>query len=204
MIGYVYLIGNSIFGWYKIGKSKTPEVRVKNLGILLPFKIEVCGVWKVQNYSSVETTLHEIYKEHLINGEWFEFNIIQINSVFENMKEAIKIYPSDNITRLDKFSNIEEDIKKSKKVVGVKTQKLRGNYTDSQREQIKLDKIAENKKNKELGFSNRGHLKCPVCESFYKLDHNFCVRCGTPVKEIVEKCKLQQYQATMSDLWNGQ
>jgi hypothetical protein len=27
MAGYVYLIGTPIFGWYKIGKSITPEVR---------------------------------------------------------------------------------------------------------------------------------------------------------------------------------
>ena len=31
--GYVYLIGTPVFGWYKIGKSKTPVVRVQNLGI---------------------------------------------------------------------------------------------------------------------------------------------------------------------------
>ena len=35
MAGYVYLIGNSIFGWYKIGKSISPEIRIKDLGILL-------------------------------------------------------------------------------------------------------------------------------------------------------------------------
>jgi uncharacterized membrane protein (DUF106 family) len=27
MNGYVYLIGTTTFGWYKIGKSKTPEER---------------------------------------------------------------------------------------------------------------------------------------------------------------------------------
>ena len=41
MAGYVYLIGTPIFGWYKIGKSKTPEVRIKDLGILLPFKLHI-------------------------------------------------------------------------------------------------------------------------------------------------------------------
>ena len=41
MEGFVYLIGSPLFGWYKIGKSKTPEVRVSNLGILLPFKLKI-------------------------------------------------------------------------------------------------------------------------------------------------------------------
>jgi len=36
MIGYVYLIGSPTFGWYKIGKSRKPEIRIENLGILLP------------------------------------------------------------------------------------------------------------------------------------------------------------------------
>jgi hypothetical protein len=48
MAGYVYLIGNSIFNWYKIGKSVTPEVRIKDLGILLPFKIKVMSIWKAE------------------------------------------------------------------------------------------------------------------------------------------------------------
>ena len=59
MSGYVYLIGSPLFGWYKIGKSKTPEIRVNHLGILLPFKIHIIGVWSAKNHSLLETTLHE-------------------------------------------------------------------------------------------------------------------------------------------------
>ena len=73
MAGYVYLIGTPTFGWYKIGKSSTPEVRVKDLGILLPFKLYIIGVWYAENHHLMETTLHEIYSSCRINGEWFEF-----------------------------------------------------------------------------------------------------------------------------------
>ena len=68
--GYVYLIGSPIFGWYKIGKSITPEVRIKDLGILLPFKIHVIGVWGAKNHHQLERALHEIHKDRRINGEW--------------------------------------------------------------------------------------------------------------------------------------
>ena len=74
-MGYVYLIGTSVFGWYKIGKSITPEVRIKDLGILLPFKISVICVWKAENHHLLEKTLHELYAKNKINGEWFEFTI---------------------------------------------------------------------------------------------------------------------------------
>ena len=73
MAGYVYLIGTTTFGWYKIGKSITPEIRIKDLGILLPFKITIIGVWKAVNHHLMEKTLHEIYASSRINGEWFEF-----------------------------------------------------------------------------------------------------------------------------------
>lgn len=73
-MGYVYLIGTPVFGWYKIGKSKTPEIRIKDLGILLPFKIKILGVWEAQNHHLMESTLHEMYDERRINGEWFEFS----------------------------------------------------------------------------------------------------------------------------------
>jgi hypothetical protein len=56
MTGFVYLIGSTTFGWYKIGKSITPEVRIQNLGILLPFKIEVIAVWKAANHHAMEKT----------------------------------------------------------------------------------------------------------------------------------------------------
>lgn len=56
MSGYVYLIGSPIFGWYKIGKSITPEVRIKNLGILLPFKIDIICIWKAENHHKLQRT----------------------------------------------------------------------------------------------------------------------------------------------------
>ena len=55
--GYVYLIGSSRFGWYKIGKSRSATIRVQTLGILLPFKVEVFAVWMTDNPSAQHATL---------------------------------------------------------------------------------------------------------------------------------------------------
>lgn len=160
MAGYVYLIGTSTFGWYKIGKAKTPEVRVKDLGILLPFKLKVFGVWKAENHHLLEKTLHEIYNAQRINGEWFEFTGDHVTRIFESLPVESQVYTSkDTDHTLATFSNVTEDIKNAKKVIGVRTQKLRGNFTPEEREQRRLESIARQKENKEKGLSCKGNPK---------------------------------------------
>lgn len=152
MSGYVYLIGNSIFGWYKIGKSITPEIRIKDLGILLPFKIKVYNVWRAENHHLMESTLHEIHAANRINGEWFEFTGDEIGKLIESIPTEAQI----TLDNTDKFSNIDLDTKDSKRIMGVRKEKLRGNFTPEEREQRKIDSIAKQKKNKEAGLSNKG------------------------------------------------
>lgn len=161
MSGYVYLIGTSTYGWYKIGKAKTPEVRVKDLGILLPFKLKVYGVWKAKNHHLLEKTLHEIYKDQRINGEWFEFDGEHISSIFNSLPADSMILTENgnDPQALALFSNISEDIKNSKKVIGVRTQKLRGNFTPEEREQRRIESIARQKENKEMNLTNKGNPK---------------------------------------------
>ena len=167
--GYVYLIGSPIFGWYKIGKSITPEVRIKDLGILLPFKIHVIGVWGAKNHHQLERALHEIHKDRRINGEWFEFSKKEVyEEVFGKIPDEVRIYPIENDEHfLDKFSNIDEDTKGTRKVIGVRTQKLRGNFTPEEREAKRLAAIEKQKEKKrkrkdlkeikaDLGFSRVG------------------------------------------------
>ena len=155
MAGYVYLIGNSIFGWYKIGKSISPEIRIKDLGILLPFKIKVYSVWKAKNHTLMESSLHEIHIKNRINGEWFEFTGEEIGKLINSIPAESQIY----LDNTDKFSNIDEDTKNNQKIIGVKIRRLRGNFTDEEREQLRIESIERAKKNKELGLSNKGFVK---------------------------------------------
>ena len=157
MSGYVYLIGTPTFGWYKIGKSITPEIRIKDLGILLPFKIHVIGVWKAENHHLMETTLHEMYTDCRINGEWFEFTGKKAYEVFDKIPEETRIYPVVGSEHpFDRFSNIIEDRKKSGKILGVRVQKLRGYFTEEERETLRLESMEKKKRNKAAGLSNSG------------------------------------------------
>ena len=149
MAGYVYLIGTPVFGWYKIGKSKTPTVRISNLGILLPFKVHIIGVWRAENHSLMEKTLHEIHQSCRINGEWFEFTRKEIHDVFASIPIGSCIYPTDHSHHpLDQFSNIIEDTRNSCRVIGVRTQKLRGNFTPEEREAKRIVAIEQQREKK--------------------------------------------------------
>jgi hypothetical protein len=150
MAGYVYLIGSPVFGWYKIGKSVTPEVRIKDLGILLPFKIHIIGVFSAVDHTLLEKTLHEIYADNKINGEWFEFSKKGVYTIFDRIPADAVVYPTENIKQsFDKFSNILEDTKGAKKVIGVRVQKLRGNFTPEERAERRDACIEEKRKSRE-------------------------------------------------------
>lgn len=173
MSGYVYLIGTSTFGWYKIGKSITPEIRIKDLGILLPFKLQIFGVWYAENHHLMEKALHEMYKTSRINGEWFEFTKQEVYQVFNNIPTETRIYPTDNNSNsFDRFSNIETDTKKSSRVLGVKVQKLRGNFTSEERDAIRDCSIQHQTMRKQLrkikGYSNRSETFAIVCNNPYR------------------------------------
>jgi hypothetical protein len=112
MSGYVYLIGNDKFHWFKIGKSKTPEIRVGNLGILLPFKIKVFAIWKADNHHKMESALHEIHADARINGEWFSFSDKRVQAIYESIpREACVFWHCQQTeSAFSNFSNMEKDI----------------------------------------------------------------------------------------------
>ena len=110
--GYIYLIGSENFGWYKIGRSRVPTIRIEDLGILLPFKIEVFAVWQTSNSELVESIFHKLYSESNINGEWFSFNLSQLKNIVTapGPFDSYRVFPGEKDNIFCKFSNIEEDI----------------------------------------------------------------------------------------------
>lgn len=141
MIGYVYLIGTPTFKWYKIGKSCIPEIRIHDLGILLPFKIEIIGIWKAENHSLLEATLHEMNASKRINGEWFRFTGIEVTSFFNFLPKSARIFPLENNpdSVFAKFSNIEKDYCPEGKKIHVSVRKEKKQFlTDNERKQCMM------------------------------------------------------------------
>lgn len=114
--GYVYLLGSRQFGWYKIGMSKNAEIRIKNIGILLPFKIEVFAIWKSDNARALEAAFHGKWSSAAINGEWFSFSDSTAHRIVYFMDPPIpseRIFPkigSESV--FARFSNVKLDIRK--------------------------------------------------------------------------------------------
>lgn len=89
---YVYIIGNKKEGICKIGYSKNPFKRLKELQTGCPYKLEIFVV--VRGNISTESLLQKKYKKYKSNGEWFFYK--------EDLKKSI-----------ESIENTEKDLKYS-------------------------------------------------------------------------------------------
>lgn len=67
--GYVYLMAGN--GYCKIGKSKDVQARHRQLGIKMPFPIQVEHYIQCADMHSVEEYWHHLFREKRLEGEWF-------------------------------------------------------------------------------------------------------------------------------------
>lgn len=77
--GYVYIIRMKVFEdkWacpYKIGKSKHVPRRVSELGIVLPYPIEIVHIIQTDYMNEVEHQMHSMFEEFHAQGEWFHLS----------------------------------------------------------------------------------------------------------------------------------
>jgi len=75
--GYVYIL-KSQDGLYKIGKSVDPEVRIRSMGVLLPFAIEPIHFIPSDDYSEAESILHRRFTGQRVRGEWFQLDASEV------------------------------------------------------------------------------------------------------------------------------
>lgn len=68
--GYVYLL-QSPSKAYKIGRTRTPENRLKTFGVQLPFEVEYICLIATSDMYRLERQLHQRFATKRINGEWF-------------------------------------------------------------------------------------------------------------------------------------
>jgi hypothetical protein len=80
MKGFVYFIGNDEF--VKIGYSTDPKNRLKYIQSGHPHKLKLFGC--IRGDMKLERELHEKFKEHRLNGEWFTYSL-EIKSFIEGI-----------------------------------------------------------------------------------------------------------------------
>lgn len=67
--GHVYLLGGNEF--YRIGRTKDVDTRVKQLSRDLPWPTELEHAFPCEGYAEAEKALHEMYAGYRSNGGWY-------------------------------------------------------------------------------------------------------------------------------------
>lgn len=106
---YVYLMQIEGRDIYKIGHSKNPKVRIKNIQTGNPFKVMIVSSYKSKRAIKIETHLHYRFASYKIaeddvelQGEWFnlDFNLVkdfqkiceQIDNNFKVLEDSSTLY----------------------------------------------------------------------------------------------------------------
>jgi hypothetical protein len=73
---HLYIIQSSNNGCFKIGRSKHPKKRLKQLQTGSPFELKIILV--IDNEGRKEKSLHKRFPKREINckGEWFDFDLM--------------------------------------------------------------------------------------------------------------------------------
>jgi hypothetical protein len=79
---YVYIIRMGRKNIFKIGKSNDPQGRLANLQTSSPFKLSLFHVFRADNASAAEESLHASLNSSRMEGEWFKLT--------NEQKEAMK------------------------------------------------------------------------------------------------------------------
>ena len=98
---YIYLIQNLETSRYKIGVSKNPKKRIKQLQTGSGEELKLIHTFETDNARKIESALHNMYRQHKTMGEWFNLSLSE-EHVF--IKECTKI--NENINYLKNQGNI--------------------------------------------------------------------------------------------------
>ncbi|MFW5847331.1 MAG: GIY-YIG nuclease family protein [bacterium] len=79
----IYLIMSIDEGYYKIGISKNPQKRLKQLQTASSSKLNLIETYKSHRYSKIEKALHRLFNHGSKIGEWFDLDIVDVNKFKE-------------------------------------------------------------------------------------------------------------------------
>ena len=86
--GFIYLLYCNANKLYKIGSSKNVIDRIKYLKTANP-SIEFINSYPVESML-IEKEIHEQYKNKRVSGEWFDLSLVDVEKIFESLKNNPK------------------------------------------------------------------------------------------------------------------
>lgn len=97
--GYVYLIhATDNRGLYKIGKSKTPDKRVRTVIGQMPMKCEAVHCAWFEDHGYAEKLLHDLYAAKRANSEWFRLSPSDVSFIM-SIGQKYDLNPTDQQIR---------------------------------------------------------------------------------------------------------
>ena len=88
----LYIIQSDVTGMIKVGRSKDPQKRLKQLQTGNPNKLKLIASFKGEGWK--EKTLHERLRRYRLEGEWFSYDCV--GSIPDSLYEQIKFGSLDN------------------------------------------------------------------------------------------------------------
>ena len=84
---YLYLFLNKNEGKLKIGKSKNPKNRIKELGSI--YLVELESLFEIEKCGEIEEFVLNKFSKYNLHGEWFSFNqeIVDYFSTLKSVQE---------------------------------------------------------------------------------------------------------------------
>jgi hypothetical protein len=84
---YIYLIQSQEEGYYKIGISKNPQKRIKQLQTGNSSPLKLIETYKTEYAEKIEGTLHRRYSHYHKTGEWFDMSVAEEASFLRECKK---------------------------------------------------------------------------------------------------------------------
>ncbi len=140
----VYIVNMKGTTYYKIGNSENVENRIKQLQTSNPMDIILIISYKCKRSELLEKTLHEIYKDKKIRGEWFIFNEDELNKcketaekLSEEIKKNSRRYKNNDTLKLkQKYEQKKTENKSTEKQPICKTEEEIQKYISDRIKQI--------------------------------------------------------------------
>lgn len=86
-LGYVYALENKVMGTVKIGKTKNPKSRIKNLQNTAGCKDDFFVWGEFYNYSDVELEAHSIFSKKNHMKEWFNVTVSEAKKTIKMLAD---------------------------------------------------------------------------------------------------------------------
>ena len=98
---YIYLIGTKGASYFKIGYSKNPEDRVRQLQTGSMYILELVKTWQVNDMCKAEAAAHATFQKNNRalkypgtgwKTEWFDLNGLTLNDVVKQLSPVMEKY----------------------------------------------------------------------------------------------------------------